>query len=201
MTGSTEQTGTAVSAHRRVGMACGGIALGMLALAFAAVPLYRMFCQSTGYGGTTQRAERLSTEIASRSVTVRFDANVSAGLGWTFEPVQHTMKVRLGENALAFYRATNTSGKTVTGTAVFNVLPEAMGIHFQKVECFCFKEQTLAPGESVEMPVSFFIDTGMARDRDLDAVETVTLSYTFYPVAAAKPAAAAETTREPRRGT
>lgn len=189
------------AAHRKVGLICGGVALGMLALAFAAVPLYRMFCQATGYNGTTQRAEKPSAEISDRRVTVRFDANVAPELGWRFEPLQRTMNVRLGENMLAFYRATNTSSRAVKGTAVFNVLPEATGIHFQKIECFCFKEQTLQPGESVEMPVSFYLDTAMARDRDLEAVDTVTLSYTFYPVPAGKPATAAEGGKETRRGT
>jgi cytochrome c oxidase assembly protein subunit 11 len=111
------------------------------------------------------------------------------------------MTVRLGETHLAFYRATNTSDRTVKGSAVFNVLPEATGIHFNKIECFCFKEQTLAPGETIDMPVSFFIDAAMARDADLKGVDTVTLSYTFYRLDEPKPASAAETTKDLRRGT
>ena len=200
----TEQHATArphnVRAHRKVGLWCGGLAVGMLALAFAAVPLYRLFCQTTGYNGTTQRAERPSTEVLDRTVTVRFDANIAPGMGWTFEPVARTMKVRLGETSLAFYRATNTTDHTIKGSAVFNVLPEATGIHFQKIECFCFKEQTLAPGESVDMPVSFYIDTAMARDHDLDGVSTVTLSYTFYPIEDTKPAKAPNSSKETRGG-
>ena len=172
-------------AHRRIGLRLAGVVAGMTALAFASVPLYRLFCQTTGYNGTTQRASAPSTEVLARQVTMRFDANAAKELGWSFEPVNRTDEIHVGETKLAFYRATNTSDKAITGTAVFNVVPEGAGIHFNKIECFCFKEQTLMPGESVDMPVSYFIDAGFDRDPDLKGVSVVTLSYTFYPAAPA----------------
>jgi cytochrome c oxidase assembly protein subunit 11 len=154
----------------------------MGALSFAAVPLYRMFCQVTGFGGTTQRAEKAPDVVLDRMVTIRFDANVVPGMAWSFEPEQRTMRVKVGENVLAFYKASNTSEGAITGTASFNVSPDIAGSYFSKIECFCFKEQTLAAGETVEMPVSFFVDPKIAGDRDADAVQEITLSYTFYPV-------------------
>ena len=144
--------------------------------------LYRLFCQVTGYGGTTQRAEKAPGKVLDKVITVRFDANVSPQLAWTFEPVQHTIDVKVGETALAFFRATNTSDKVLKGTAAFNVAPEVAGIYFNKIECFCFKEQTLQPGQSVEMPVSFFIDPKIVEDRDTAQLSNLTLSYVFYPV-------------------
>lgn len=169
--------------HARVAALClAGVAF-MGALSFASVPLYRMFCQVTGYGGTTQRAEKLSDHVIDRIVTVRFDANVSPSLAWKFEPVQRTMQVRLGENALAFYRATNTSDKPLIGTAAFNVAPDSAGLFFNKVECFCFKEQRLEPGQSIDMPVTFFVDPEMVNDESAKGIANITLSYVFYPVA------------------
>lgn len=152
----------------------------MLGLSFAAVPLYQMFCAVTGYGGTPQRALAPSAVTSSEQITVRFDANVSPKLRWYFEPLQRNITLRMGENRLAFYRATNTSSETITGTATFNVLPETMGQYFNKVQCFCFQEQTLKPGESIEMPVSFFVDPAMLKDRDVKNLRDVTLSYTFF---------------------
>ncbi len=154
----------------------------MLGLAFASVPLYQMFCQVTGFAGTTQRAAKAPDSVLDKTVIVRFDANTSSELSWKFKPVQTKVNVRLGEQTLAFYRATNTSDKPVTGTATFNVAPEAAGAYFNKLECFCFTEQTLQPGESVEMPVSFFVDPVMAKDRSARSITQITLSYTFYPV-------------------
>ena len=144
--------------------------------------LYRLFCQVTGYGGTTQRAEKAPGNVLDKVVTVRFDANVSPQLAWKFEPVRRTIDVKVGETALAFFRATNTSDKVLKGTAAFNVAPEVAGIYFNKIECFCFKEQTLQPGQSVEMPVSFFIDPKIVEDRDTAQLSNLTLSYIFYPV-------------------
>ncbi|MFZ4381494.1 MAG: cytochrome c oxidase assembly protein [Sandarakinorhabdus sp.] len=163
--------------------------LGMLGVSFAAVPLYRMFCQVTGYGGTTQRAIAPSQTMLDRKIEVLFDANVR-GLAWKFEPVQGRIDVKLGENALAFYRATNTGDTPLTGTAAFNVDPPAAGIHFQKIECFCFKEQTLAPGESIEMPVTFYVDPALAGDKDAQHIGRIVLSYTFFPSVPAKATAA-----------
>lgn len=154
----------------------------MTGAAFAAVPLYRLYCQVTGYGGTTQKAIAPSKVMVARTITVRFDANVTPGMPWKFVPEQKSMDVKLGENALAFYRATNTSDKPITGTAAYNVTPDVAGMHFNKVQCFCFTEQTLAPGESVEMPVSFFVSPALASDPDAALLPSITLSYTFYPV-------------------
>lgn len=193
-TAGTQRPVALARAHNRLGFILAGVAAGMVALSFAAVPLYRMFCQTTGYGGTTQRASAPAGEVLARTVTVRFDANIAPGLGWHFEPVQRTQVVHVGETALAFFRATNTSDHPITGTAVFNVLPEVVGIHFNKLECFCFKEQTLAPGQTVDMPVSYFIAPAFASDPDLAFADTVTLSYTFYPVAKAADAPAPKST-------
>jgi cytochrome c oxidase assembly protein subunit 11 len=177
-----DRSATSTRGHARVAAVCAGVAFGMLGLAFASVPLYRLFCQVTGFGGTTQRAERPSTEVLDRRITVRFDANVGPGLSWEFQPVVPTMDVKIGENALAFYRATNRSSKTIVGTATFNVTPDQVGSFFNKIECFCFTEQKLEPGESVEMPVSFFIDPAIVKDLDGSRVRNITLSYTFFPV-------------------
>ena len=168
--------------HRAVALACVAVVFGMLGAAYAAVPLYRLFCQLTGYDGTTMRAARPSNVVLDRTITVRFDANVGPHMPWRFEPVQRSLKVRLGENALAVYRATNPTDRPVTGTATFNVTPELAGAYFNKIECFCFQEQRLEPGESVEMPVSFFVDPAFVDDKNTAHLTQITLSYTFYPV-------------------
>jgi cytochrome c oxidase assembly protein subunit 11 len=157
-------------------------AAGMVGLSYASVPLYQLFCQVTGFGGTTQRAEAAPDKTLDRVMTVRFDANTAASLGWNFRAEQLEVKVRVGEERMAYYRATNTSDRTVTGSSIFNVTPVSAGAYFNKIQCFCFTEQTLKPGESVDFPVVFFIDPAVADDRDLDNVDTITLSYTFYPV-------------------
>jgi len=154
----------------------------MGAATWAAVPLYRMFCQVTGFGGTPMRAEKAPDTILDQTITVRFDANVTPGMPWEFQPEQRTMTLRLGENALAFYKAHNTSDAAVKGTASFNVSPDLAGAYFSKIECFCFTEQTLAAGETVDMPVSFFVDPSILKDRDAAGIKEITLSYTFYPV-------------------
>jgi cytochrome c oxidase assembly protein subunit 11 len=153
----------------------------MGALSYAAVPLYQMFCQVTGYGGTTQRAEKAPDQVFDRKITIRFDANVTPGMDWDFAPEQQTVDVKVGESTLAFYKASNTADRAITGTASFNVSPDVAGRYFSKIECFCFKEQTLQAGESVDMPVSFFVDPSIMKDRDAEAVKEITLSYTFYP--------------------
>ena len=152
----------------------------MGALSYASVPLYKLFCQVTGYGGTTQVAQNLSDKVIDRSVTIRFDANVNPALDWKFVPAQKSIELSVGENALAFYRAENTGSAPVVGTATFNVTPDKAGIYFNKVECFCFQEQLLAPNQVIDMPVSFFIDPEMMNDPNLDDVTTITLSYTFF---------------------
>lgn len=171
------------SRNRRVAVSCVAVVFGMVGLSYAAVPLYRLFCDVTGFGGTTQRAESVDGRVLDRTMTVRFDANVGAGLPWEFRPVERRVSVRVGEQALAFYRATNRSDRPVTGSAVFNVTPPLAGAYFTKIECFCFTEQRLEPGQSVDMPVAFFIDPDIADDADLKTLGTITLSYTFYPSA------------------
>jgi len=178
--GSTEQSRTVAKRHRTVAATCAFVVLSMVGLSFAAVPLYRLYCQVTGYAGTTQKADKPSNVVLDRTITLHFDANVAPDLAWRFEPVQRTMDVKIGENALAFYRATNLSDEPLTGTAVFNVTPEAAGIHFNKIECFCFTEQTLEPGQSADMPVSFFVDPAIVDDEDASYLSELTLSYTFY---------------------
>ena len=168
--------------NRRVAVMATGVAAAMLGLAYASVPLYRMFCQSTGFGGTTQRAEAPPTETSGKTISVRFDANTSGNLDWSFHPVQTAMTVKLGEQNMAHYRAANNAAVTVTGTAVFNVTPEIAGIYFNKIQCFCFTEQTLKPGESIDMPVVFFVDPDITDDPDAANITEITLSYTMYPV-------------------
>jgi cytochrome c oxidase assembly protein subunit 11 len=181
--------------HRRAAVLCIGVAVAMAGLAYASVPLYRLFCQVTGYGGTTQKASKPSDAVLDRTVTVRFDANIGGGLAWSFAPVDRWVDVKIGETKLTFYRATNTSDRPMTGMATFNVAPEAAGAFFYKIECFCFKEQRLEPGESAEMPVSFFVDPAIVNDKNAGRVSQITLSYTFFPVDEPKPgkAATAET--------
>ena len=175
--------------HRKVGLACAAMAAGMVGMAYAAVPLYKIFCQTTGYGGTPQVAISPSDTVLEQRITMRFDANVSKDLAWKFEPVERKIDLRIGENRITNYRATNISDKPLSGTATFNVSPEVAGIHFNKIECFCFTEQTLQPGESVEMPVSFFVDAGIVDDPSASAVKELTLSYTFYPTNDGEPIA------------
>ncbi|MEZ5774525.1 MAG: cytochrome c oxidase assembly protein [Hyphomicrobiaceae bacterium] len=166
------------------------VAFAMLGMAFAAVPLYRMFCQATGFNGTTQRAAAGSEHVVDATVVVRFDTTITPGLPWRFEPVERQVTVRLGETRLVHFRAENLAGRTVTGTATFNVTPEAAGAYFNKIQCFCFNEQTLAPGEVADMPVSFFVDPAMLQERGGDRIGLITLSYTFFETETPAPAAA-----------
>lgn len=170
----------ALTGNVKVLAICLGLAVGMVGMGYAAVPLYDLFCRVTGYGGTTQTAQYDPDQILDRTVRVRFDASRSRGFPWEFEPLQRDMTVRVGETALAFYRVTNPTDEPVTGIATYNVTPFKMGPYFAKLECFCFTEQTLGPGESMEMPVVFFIDPLMDEERRMDDVQTVTLSYTFF---------------------
>ena len=170
------------SKNIRVAVIAAGVAAGMVGMSYAAVPLYRLFCQVTGFGGTTQRAEAAPASATDHMVSVRFDANTSANLHWSFHAVQTSMTVKVGEQNMAFYKATNVSDQPITGSAVFNVTPVQAGIYFNKIQCFCFTEQTLQPGESIEMPVSYFVDPDMLQDPDTQNIKEITLSYTFYPV-------------------
>lgn len=166
----------------RVAILAAGMAAGMVGLSYAAVPLYRLFCQVTGFGGTTQRADAAPERATDSPVSVRFDANTSGNLAWSFHAMQTSMTVKVGEQNMAYYKATNVSDQPVTGTAVFNVTPVQAGAYFNKIQCFCFTEQTLQPGQSIEMPVSFFVDPDMLEDADAAGIKEITLSYTFYPV-------------------
>jgi cytochrome c oxidase assembly protein subunit 11 len=180
--------------HSILALSLVGLVAGMVGLSFASVPLYRVFCQVTGYGGVPQRAEKAPGEVLDRTVTIRFDGNVDRSLPWTFAPVQQTMDVKIGETALAFFKASNNSSVPVSGRAIFNVSPELAGRYFTKIECFCFKQQTLAAGQTVDMPVTFFVDPKFVDDEDTKDISEITLSYTFYrsnepnqPAAAAAP--------------
>lgn len=152
----------------------------MLALAYAASPLYDMFCRATGFGGTPQVAQEGERPVLSRTVNVRFDSNVDANLPWRFTPLEREVKVKLGEERLVHYRVTNVSQRPIVGTSTYNVTPETSGAWFNKLQCFCFTEQLLLPGQSMDMPVVFFVDPEMDKDRRYDNVRTITLSYTFF---------------------
>ncbi len=157
-----------------------GVAAVMASLSFAAVPFYDWFCRTTGYGGTPVTAAAAPGAVGDRTIQVRFDASTGPGLNWDFTPVVRQMTVRPGETALAFYEATNLSDRRIAGTATFNVTPSAAGGFFTKIACFCFTEQVLQPGETVQMPVTFFVDPAIADDAEGRFVRTITLSYTFY---------------------
>jgi cytochrome c oxidase assembly protein subunit 11 len=165
--------------NRRVVLMCFGIVAAMGGAAYASVPLYQLFCQVTGFGGTTQVADGNPKGTIARQMTVRFDSNVSSDLAWRVHAARPVTD-RIGTVETINYVATNLSSRTVTGTAVFNVTPEKAGIYFNKMECFCFTEQTLAPGETVDMPVTFFVDPDLADNEELDTIREITLSYTFY---------------------
>ncbi len=168
---------------------CAVFVAGMVGAAYASVPLYRLFCQVTGYNGTTQRVEQYSDKILSKPIQVTFDANISPGLNWEFKPAK-AVNPKIGETVQIEYTATNRSLKPTTGSAVFNVTPMEAGAYFNKVECFCFTEQTLQPGQSVQMPVVFFVDPELATAPETKNIKTITLSYTFYPSEPSKPVAA-----------
>jgi len=157
-----------------------GVVFGMVGLSFAAVPLYRIFCQATGFGGTPQVVEKGSVVVLDRQITVRFNADRDRNLPWEFKPEQLSVKLKLGEQSLAFYKARNYGQQPVTGTAIFNVTPEKAGQYFNKIECFCFTEQRLEAGQSIDMPVTFYVDPRLNDDPSMADVTTITLSYTFY---------------------
>ncbi len=163
---------------------------GMVGMAYAAVPLYDLFCKVTGYGGTTQRVEQYSDRVLDREITIRFDAN-TAGVPWDFKPVAREMKIKIGETAQAQYKATNRFDAPTSGRATFNVTPEMAGAYFNKVECFCFTDTTLEPGASLDMPVVFYVDPDIVNVPELKDIRTITLSYTFFPLEREKPVAAA----------
>ena len=174
---------------------CGFVVVLMVGASYAAVPFYNWFCRATGFNGTTQVATSApSAAPLSRKIAVRFDSNVAGGLPWKFEPEQTEIEVRIGQVVTVYYTVTNQSARTTTGQAAYNVAPLTVGAYFQKINCFCFTEQTMAPGETREMPVVFYVDPSIADDRENDGLNTITLSYTFYPVRepTSKPVAAGE---------
>ncbi len=173
--------------NNRTALMMGLLAAAMVGLAFASVPLYRLFCQVTGFAGTPMRADK-APGAATGEIGVRFDANISPALPWKFEPVQNQVRIVPGARTQIAYRATNYTARRTTGTAVFNVSPAVAGQYFSKIECFCFTEQTLKGGESVDMPVVFFVDPKLREDPETRGIDEITLSYTFYPVE--KPASA-----------
>jgi cytochrome c oxidase assembly protein subunit 11 len=193
-----------VSTHRRltrdalVASVCGLFVVAMVGAAYAAVPFYNWFCRATGFNGTTQVATSAPAGAPlARKITVRFDANVAPGLPWKFEPEQNAIEVRIGEVVTIFYTVTNQSARSTIAQAVYNVAPLTVGAYFQKINCFCFTEQTMAAGEKREMPVVFYVDPALAADHENDGLNSITLSYTFYPVRdpAPKPVASGETDR------
>jgi cytochrome c oxidase assembly protein subunit 11 len=163
---------------------------GMVGMSFASVPLYRIFCAATGLNGTTQRAEALPGRVAARLVTVRFDAQTAPGLDWGFRPLQEAITVHPGEQNQVFFRAVNRSASQITARAVYNVTPTKVGIYFDKLQCFCFNNQTLAPGQSVDMGVVFFVDPDMLTDPDTSEVRSITLSYTMFRAPESAPSTA-----------
>ena len=177
-----------------VAVACGLCVAGMVGAAYAAVPFYNWFCRVTGFNGTTQVATAAPGTILDRRITVRFDANVGPGLPWRFEPEQTSIEVRLGEVVTVNYRVLNETARSITASAAYNVTPLTMGAYFQKINCFCFTEQTLKPGEKRDMAVVFYVDPALIADSENDGLNTITLSYTFYPMRepAVKPLAASE---------
>jgi cytochrome c oxidase assembly protein subunit 11 len=188
-----ETNARAMSAKQRsnllIAAACVAFFAGMIGMAYAAVPLYKLFCQVTGYGGTTQRAETYADRVLDRTITIRFDANTAGGLPWQFQPTAREITGRIGETLQATYRAVNQFDVPTWGRATFNVTPEMAGAYFNKVECFCFTDTTLAPGESLEMPVVFYVDPDIVDVPELKDIKTITLSYTFFPIEGAKPVA------------
>lgn len=190
--GKPQTSGKTPKAHRRIAIAVAGTSLFMLGMSFAAVPLYDMFCKATGFGGTPRIAEGPASGLGERSLTVRFDANVGGGIPWTFEPEIGQMKLRTGETATVFYKVVNKSDKPVTGIATYNVAPDQVGGFFNKISCFCFTEQTLGPGETMDMPVVFYLDPALEKEETMRQVQSLTLSYTFMPVRQKSPVAQAK---------
>jgi cytochrome c oxidase assembly protein subunit 11 len=174
--------GTHARSHRRVVVACLVLVAAMGGLAYASVPLYQLFCQVTGYGGTTQRADSAGNSVSDEIVTIRFDANIAAGLDWKFYPAQRSVTARFGETVQVAYFAENVGAQTRTGTATFNVTPQQAGAYFNKIECFCFTDTVVKAGEKLEMPVLFFVDPELLETEEGKGVNTITLSYTFFGV-------------------
>lgn len=175
--------------NARIALLCGAIFAGMVGAAYASVPLYKAFCQLTGFDGTVRKAEAAPDHVLDRKLTIRFDANVR-DLPWSFAPNQVSQEVKIGDTGLAFYKVTNNGRTPLTGRASYNVIPESAGLYFQKLECFCFTDQTIQPGQTVEFPVVYFVDPRFAEDFETRGAQEVTLSYTFFPSSEKKTQAA-----------
>jgi cytochrome c oxidase assembly protein subunit 11 len=160
--------------------ACGAVVAGMVGLSFAAVPLYNMFCRATGFAGTTQVSRIAPKNMLARQLTIRFDSNVMPGLPWKFTPEQNSIVVHIGEVVTVHYKVVNEAARTITAQASYNVTPTTVGAYFDKINCFCFTQQTMKPGETREMTVVFYVNPKIVEDRDQDPLNTITLSYTFY---------------------
>jgi cytochrome c oxidase assembly protein subunit 11 len=196
-------------AKRRTGALTALLAVAMIGLAYASVPLYRLFCQVTGFGGTTGRAEAAALPDAAtmralggQTINVRLDSNIAPGMAWRFQPIDRETRIKIGEKRLGFFTATNIASTPTTGRATFNVSPDVAGQYFRKIECFCFTEQTLAAGETVRMPVTYFIDPDILNDPDARKIDEITLSYTFFPVdnPSRKPVSEPSTSASTNRG-
>ena len=159
---------------------CGALVAAMVGASFAAIPLYKAFCRVTGFAGTTQVARIAPKHELKRALTIRFDSNVAPGLPWIFEPEQNEIKLHIGEVATVHYKVINEAARTITAQATYNVTPTTVGAYFDKINCFCFTQQTMKPGETREMTVVFYVDPAIVKDRDQDPLNTITLSYTFY---------------------
>ena len=182
---------------RRTALACAGLALGMIGLAYASVPLYDLFCKVTGFDGTPIVRASNGSSVLGRTISVRFDANVSPGLPWRFAPETPEVKVKLGETTTVTYKVTNTGSRASAGIATYNVQPDLAGAYFSKLECFCFTEQTLQPGETLESAVVFYVDPRLAEDADVKDLHSITLSYTYFPSRGGKPVAEATASTKP----
>jgi cytochrome c oxidase assembly protein subunit 11 len=174
------QVGRRLRRDVAIAAACGALVAGMVGASFAAVPLYKIFCSVTGFGGTTQVAHNAPRQALGRELTIRFDSNVAPGLPWRFVPEQNEIKLHIGEVATVRYKVINQAARTIAAQASYNVTPTTVGAYFDKINCFCFTEQTLKPGETREMTVVFYVDPKIVDDRDQDPLNTITLSYTFY---------------------
>ena len=182
---------------QRTAFACVGVVVGMVGLAYASVPLYDLFCKVTGFGGTPIVRDENGSEIMDRTIAVRFDSNVAPGLNWRFSPEKPEVKVKLGETTTVYYKVTNAGDRPSTGIATYNVQPDLAGTYFSKLECFCFTEQTLQPGETLESAVVFYVDPRLVQDADVKDLTSITLSYTYFPSKGGKPVAEATSSTKP----
>jgi cytochrome c oxidase assembly protein subunit 11 len=182
---------------QRTAVACAGLVVGMIGLAYASVPLYDLFCKVTGFDGTPVVRESNASSVMDRTISVRFDSNVALGLKWRFSPETPEVKVKLGETTTVLYKVTNTGDQPSTGIATYNVQPDLAGTYFSKLECFCFTEQTLQPGETLESAVVFYVDPRLAQDADVKDLSSITLSYTYFPSKGGKPVAEVTSSTKP----